>query len=271
MPRGMEVDPFNAIIDGESYVWGDMEGVFGRWPSSLMRGMQGAVGPQGQSGAASILQDISAAVVAENGTIIVPASAIISVYELGTTAQQIPTMTTNTAPSGTASGNYDNANAYKAFDNNTGTEWFSNNNTAPHILTYQFPSAVAIGSYAIRSTTNHQPKTWTFQSSNNGTDWTTLDTQTNLTLTADIEYPYYMANVTAYTYYRINVSAGLYADGKYCGFTHLKMNGAAVETLLTETTDYTLTAGSRYGVDTITVTREKTGSAIMAVNYNPPV
>lgn len=271
MPRGMEVDPFNAIIDGESFVWGDMEGKFGRWPSSLMRGMQGVVGPQGQSGAAAILQYESPAVIAENESMEVAASTIISVYELGTTDNQIPTMTTNTAPSGTASGNYDNANAYKAFDNNTGTEWFSNNNAAPHILKYQFPSAVAIGSYSIRSTTNHQPKTWTFEASNNDSDWTTLDTQTNLTLTADTEYTYYMSNMTAYTYYRINVSAGLYSDGSYCGFTHLKMNGAAVETLLTETTDYTLTNGSRYGVDTITITREKAGAALMAVNYNPTV
>ncbi len=51
------------------------------------------------------------------------------------------------------------------------------------------------------------PTAWTFQGSNDGTTWTTLDTQTSQTFTSGQARPYTLTNTTAYIYYRLNISA----------------------------------------------------------------
>jgi len=52
-------------------------------------------------------------------------------------------------------------------------------------------------------------KTWTVEGSNNGTSWTVLDTRTNQPAWAlrSTTLDFYFTNTTAYSYYRINVSA----------------------------------------------------------------
>ena len=128
-------------------------------------------------------------------------------------AMSIPLMTSNLTPSGVASvssntNQFGGLGAYGAFDRNGNTFWESSAfNTA--WLSYQFPTGKIIKKYGffILFNTNQSPRTWTFEASNNGTTWTTLDTQTNFTISANTFYPFDIStNTTSYTYYRINVT-----------------------------------------------------------------
>jgi hypothetical protein len=127
-------------------------------------------------------------------------------------SMSIPQMSSNTTPSGAAIASaQQNAGvaAWNAFDRNTGTVWNPGTvNTG--WLGYQFTSGKVIKRYGFFShTTNTQsPRTWTFEGSNDGSTWTTLDTQTNFVTSVSIFYSFDIsANTTSYTYYRINVTA----------------------------------------------------------------
>jgi hypothetical protein len=123
----------------------------------------------------------------------------------------IPQMSSNTTPSGAAAASGVNAGfaAYLAFDRNTGTTWQSNvANTG--WLSYQFPTGRIIKRYGFFTWTSNvsNPRTWTFEGSNNGSTWTTLDTQTNFVTGVSTFYSFDIsANTTSYTYYRINITA----------------------------------------------------------------
>jgi hypothetical protein len=63
-------------------------------------------------------------------------------------------------------------------------------------------------------TANYSPKSWTFEGSNDNSTWTTLDTQSNqLIVLGAPPAVYTFANVTAYRYYRLNVSVAHTAGG----------------------------------------------------------
>jgi hypothetical protein len=129
-------------------------------------------------------------------------------------------MTSNTAPSpmvasasSIRSTDYD---AWKAFNHSvTGVsnDWMAVQNTTTGWLKIDFGSATAVDGYTVSVCTTGGygtacPKNWTFQGSNNDTDWTTLDTRTDQTAWSDLEMrTYAFANSTAYRYYRLNITA----------------------------------------------------------------
>jgi len=51
------------------------------------------------------------------------------------------------------------------------------------------------------------PKTWTFQGSDDGADWTQLDSQSNVTNWTAAYNEYHFANETAYRHYRLRITA----------------------------------------------------------------
>lgn len=56
--------------------------------------------------------------------------------------------------------------------------------------------------------TNRGPKNWTMQGSNDGSSWTTIDTQTNQTAwTTGLVRTYTPASATVYRYYKLNITA----------------------------------------------------------------
>jgi hypothetical protein len=128
-------------------------------------------------------------------------------------AMSIPQMSSNTTPSGAAAASSENTGtgrfAWTAFDRNTGNFWQSvPANTG--WLSYQFPTGKIIKRYGFFTwTTNGQnPRTWTFEGSNDGSSWTTLDTQTNFVTTVSTFHSFDISsNTTSYTYYRINITA----------------------------------------------------------------
>jgi len=124
----------------------------------------------------------------------------------------IPAMTSNITPSGVAFASTSASNAtapWKVFDQNINSNWQSGiPNTA--IIGYQFPLGKIIKQYAFLTVDNslYNPKDWTFQGSNDGISYTTLETVTGFVSTINTWYIRNVsANTTAYTYYRMNITA----------------------------------------------------------------
>lgn len=130
---------------------------------------------------------------------------------------QVPEMTSNTAPSGVCSADENNANAYKLFDNSstslwTGTTWGTSHSV--HYYKYDFGSGTSITATSYKLTgntnsgsgTNQNPNSWTFEASNDNSNWTTLDSQSSQASTwpsgSYTTKTYTFSNTTAYRYYR---------------------------------------------------------------------
>jgi hypothetical protein len=141
----------------------------------------------------------------------------------------IPAMTSATTPSGkvTASSVYSLTPIWKAFDGNKsywdGTEyraWGTGSTTG--WIAYEFPTAKKISKYVIYYGTHDaggyangiNPKNWTFEGSNDGMNWTILDTQTDITNWTDgEEKSFIFNNSTLYKTYRLNITANNGAVG----------------------------------------------------------
>lgn len=108
-----------------------------------------------------------------------------------------------------ASSNYGSEPPSNAFDNNQLSFWTTNGGSTGFVGAQTAVGRV-LTSYAMRRRNdipNRNPKTWTFEGSNNGTSWAVLDTQTNITWPDDVYRVFTFTNATAYTYYRLNITA----------------------------------------------------------------
>ncbi|MBS1983112.1 MAG: hypothetical protein JST16_02975 [Bdellovibrionales bacterium] len=128
-----------------------------------------------------------------------------------------PTMTSNTAPSGTVTeGSSYNASylGWKAFNKTTvdnNDAWCTASGVTASTLGYQFPSAKVISSYSVQyrnySDPLEAPKDWTFQGSSNGSSWTTLDTRSSETgWSQNQKRSYTVSSPASYAYYRLNIT-----------------------------------------------------------------
>lgn len=132
----------------------------------------------------------------------------------------IPTMTSNTTPSGIASTDSTRGSTYaawKAFDKQNNTYWQASS-TYPHWLQYQFPTGKTITAYGfINSRVDSYPVSWTFLGSNDGNNWTILDTQENRSWIGsgyDLQF-FEIVNTISYAYYRINITYTLPRNGTW--------------------------------------------------------
>jgi hypothetical protein len=122
-----------------------------------------------------------------------------------------PNMTSETAPSGTItkSSEYNSSwAAWKAFDGDPSTYWHSNNGL-PQYIQYQFATAILVTKYGFSVRLDDRswmPHDWTFSGSNNGVNYTTLDTKTNQYFTLGEERTFTFTNTTLYSYYKLNVT-----------------------------------------------------------------
>ncbi|MGJ4857071.1 hypothetical protein ACN6KF_003055 [Labrys sp. La1] len=133
------------------------------------------------------------------------------------TGNPIPKMTSNTTPSGTADASSVNTfPAWGAFDRDSSTTWNASS-PANEWLSYTFPSARIIVGYSVQSGTGlvggeqwilRAPKAWTFEGSNDGVNWTVLDSQFGQSSWSDGEIRFFrFTNTTAYVGYRINITS----------------------------------------------------------------
>ena len=147
------------------------------------------------------------------------------VYAAVTLIDNIPTMTSNTAPMGVAAAStfYATApgyDAWKAFNDDAShdQQWVTSLGTLTGWLRYDFGAgnSKVITYYSVTGA-NHNtplsgqqraPKDWTFEGSDDAVSWTVLDTQSGQTSWGQAEKRLFtVSNTTAYRYYRINISA----------------------------------------------------------------
>lgn len=116
------------------------------------------------------------------------------------------------ASSAKASSDPEVEGADNAFDGNSRTKWFSGGGHASGSLQADFGAGdqVTVARYHITSANDvpeRDPKDWQFQGSNDGANWTTLDTQSGETFPARFyEMEYAVAKPAAYRYYRLNIT-----------------------------------------------------------------
>lgn len=115
-----------------------------------------------------------------------------------------------------------NENSSKLIDNNIDTKFFTGGYEPGLWLQLQFVEPVAVSVYTMTSGNDahdRDPKSWEFQGSNDGTNWTGLDTQTNI-IFSDYKQTkrFEFVNTTAYKYYRLVVTE------KYGGGTAFQLS-----------------------------------------------
>ncbi|MBW7474082.1 hypothetical protein K0T92_04955 [Paenibacillus oenotherae] len=125
----------------------------------------------------------------------------------------IPKMTSAVAPSGEVFASYyygTTYEPYRAFNQNAGSFWDGANGTPPYTIGYKFNNQKIIRMYAVKGSANavnYSPKDWQFQGSNDGVNYTTLDTITSAVWTASEKKIFPIANTDPYLYYRLNITA----------------------------------------------------------------
>ena len=156
----------------------------------------------------------SSGVIPVGNTASLPSSGNANICVL---APLIPHMTSATAPSGVASASsyYSGCDPYRAMRGVAmGSGNWLTNGTSSGWLQYQFSSARIARAYAFSGwsydTWNSRvPTAWTFEGSNDGSTWTTLDTRScspDLWLRY-IKRLFVIASPGSYAYYRLNISA----------------------------------------------------------------
>jgi hypothetical protein len=146
----------------------------------------------------------------------------------------IPSMTGASTPSGLAfaSSSYATTPAWTAFAAyGSGNGWITNGGL-PNSIGYEFPSTVIVTEYEVYPwDADNFPvrcfRDFQLQGSNDGSTWTTLDTQSAITSwTAGVSKRFVTTNTTSYLYYRIYVTQNVGGD-TYTGSRHIAMYGPA--------------------------------------------
>ncbi|BCU79453.1 RICIN domain-containing protein [Luteolibacter sp. LG18] len=119
----------------------------------------------------------------------------------------------NVAFGGTASSYSNTSTSASAFDGNSGAKWYAGSNAGLGAIQYDQGAGrtAKIKRYSITSANDvpaRDPKDWQFQGSNDGTNWTTLDSRSN------VSFPYRhwelffaVASPASYRYHRLNITA----------------------------------------------------------------
>lgn len=138
--------------------------------------------------------------------------------EDGTTPAKPPV---NVASGGTATASVTGTGPEEAFDRNVRTRWFNQDAGPTGWLQYDFGSGITrtITRYFVASAMDvpgRDPKDWKFEGSNNGSTWTTLDTQSDQAFANRYQVNTYpVASPAAYRYYRLNITANNGAKGTH--------------------------------------------------------
>lgn len=121
----------------------------------------------------------------------------------------------------------------KVTDNSIYSKYLTTRNAT--WIRFQLPTGGIATQYAITSgndAVDRDPKNWTFQGSNDGITWTTLQTETGQVFTTRRKkrvYPF--SNSTTYTYYRLNITAN--NGGAYTQLSELEIYGTGTGTINT--------------------------------------
>lgn len=135
----------------------------------------------------------------------------------------IPAMTSNTAPSGIASASSERRPAWKAFDNkNEYRGWWESSTVGEAWVAYEFTTPKVVKKYSFISMLDYDsnavpPTLYNFEASNDGTNWTLLDSRDLTGYWEDYDIfktvTFEVNNQQAYKKYRIR---GLNVPGNLC-------------------------------------------------------
>lgn len=162
---------------------------------------------------------------------------VILFAKLGSgTDSAVPYMTSANSPSGQASASeyYVNNAPWKGFAApGNGWGWASNGSALPHWLKYQFPIAKTIFSYSVDpwdfdAFPQRCFKDFLLQGSNDDTNWTTLDTRSNVVDWVIGVAKYFDVTTSgSYLYYRLYVTAN--GGDAYVGTRHVRLIPGGVQ------------------------------------------
>ena len=117
----------------------------------------------------------------------------------------------------------------KLFDNNSGTKYLAKQGAStgsPVWISFQIQEAKAVKAYSMVSANDAEardPVDWTFSGSNDGTNWTQLDSQSGVKFSTRFEgKTFTFENDTAYTYYKITITKNN-GDGGMTQFADLNI------------------------------------------------
>ena len=152
--------------------------------------------------------------------------------------------------------------ADKLFDDDTNTKW-QNNNTLPVWIQYDFGAGnekiiAKYWLYWAGSDNGLTPYSWEFLGSNDGTNWTTLDSQTGQTNWASGQWrDYAFSNTQAYRIYRLRIT-----DNNKQGSTSVYLNEMVMqEEVYTDySAIYTKDNHTGFGTENPTATLEVNGT-----------
>jgi hypothetical protein len=117
---------------------------------------------------------------------------------------------------GALTSNYENTgnpneNSSKLVDNNFTTKFLAFNYQSDFYVQLSFPSKVKLDAYTLTSGNDapeRDPKDWNLQGSNDGTNWTTIDTHSGETFSGRLlTRTFNLANRAEYSFYRLNITA----------------------------------------------------------------
>lgn len=149
------------------------------------------------------------------GTITVSGTSVtsqtISVTQAGTGGGSTVDRTEAGTASDDGANNPGNEGEVQAFDNTSNTKWLVFNSTGNIAYDFANEDSYAINRYTVTSANDEptrDPKNWSLQGSNNGLNWTTVDSQNNQYYGGRFETKTFnISNTTAYKQYRLNVTA----------------------------------------------------------------
>lgn len=127
----------------------------------------------------------------------------------------VPKMTSNIEPKGVAfaSSTQSTYHPYYAFNQSDDLYgWVVLGSSTTGHIGYEFDISKKIVKYSVRSSSasylSRNPKNWTFEGSNDGVNYTTLDTQLNQTWTTEYtDKDYIVKNTQKYKFYRLNITS----------------------------------------------------------------
>lgn len=142
---------------------------------------------------------------------------------------KVPTMTSDTTPSGQVIYSSKYSNAYSVFDSDTGTYWFPSAGTGINAyIGYKFTSAIKVRKWRLLplSCESQQTVSFILQGSNDNSNWTNIGTAQSVTYYTGTNTTNYktvsIVNNTAYKYYRLKVASGeLHSAGMYSAKTSI--------------------------------------------------
>ncbi|MFJ7932922.1 glycosyl hydrolase family 95 catalytic domain-containing protein [Sporosarcina sp. NPDC096371] len=118
----------------------------------------------------------------------------------------------------------------KLTDGSKDTKWYSGDYAAPFWVQWEYSEAQVISEYTFTSgndAPDRDPKNWTLKGSNDGKEWTVLDTRSNEAFASrKLTKSYKFTNDTAYNFYKFDLES---RDGKKIQLAEAEMIGAKIE------------------------------------------